>query len=108
MLFSPFTGFAAQAVCLIITGYTENWVVAVVCLTFSVGFGGFAFSGFFVNHLDIAPPFAGILLGISNTVATIPGILSPLLTGQIVKHQVSGIFSVPPVGNCHSGDTRGQ
>lgn len=75
--------------CLILTGYTTNWLVAVVCVTFAVGLGGFAFSGFFVNHLDIAPPYAGVLMGISNTFATIPGIVSPLLTGIIVNHQVS-------------------
>ena len=59
-----------------------------ICLTLAVGGGGFAFSGFYVNHLDIAPPFAGILMGITNTVATLPGIISPLLTGTIVQHQV--------------------
>ena len=59
-----------------------------------MGGGGFAFSGFFVNHLDIAPPFAGILIGLSNTVATLPGIISPLLTGVIVQHHVSNRQSV--------------
>ena len=59
-----------------------------------MGGGGFAFSGFFVNHLDIAPPFASILIGLSNTVATLPGIISPLLTGVIVQHHVSNRQSV--------------
>ena len=83
-----FLGFVCQGIFLVIAGYTSNWLVAVVCLTLAVGGGGFAFSGFFVNHLDIAPPLAGILMGISNAVATIPGILSPLLTGVIVQHHV--------------------
>lgn len=84
-LFNSF-GFVCQGICIVIAGYTTNWLVAVVCLTLAVGGGGFAFSGFFVNHLDIAPPFAGILIGLSNTVATLPGIISPLLTGVIVQH----------------------
>ena len=83
-----FVAFFCQGACIIVAGYTTNWLVAVACLTFAVGGGGFAFSGFFVNHLDIAPPFAGILMGISNAVATLPGIISPLLTGVIVQHQV--------------------
>ncbi|KAL9965860.1 hypothetical protein ACROYT_G029714 [Oculina patagonica] len=87
-LFNSF-GFVCQGVCIVIAGYTNNWLVAVVCLTLAVGGGGFAFSGFFVNHLDIAPQFGGILMGISNTVATLPGIVSPLLTGVIVQHQSS-------------------
>jgi hypothetical protein len=32
-------------------------------------------------------------MGISNTVATLPGILSPLLTGAIVQDQVSMKFT---------------
>ena len=91
---SFFPGFVCQGICIVIAGYTTNWLVAVVCLTLAVGGGGFAFSGFFVNHLDIAPPFAGILIGLSNTVATLPGIISPLLTGVIVQHHVSNRQSV--------------
>lgn len=80
-------GFIAQGLCLVIAGYTRDWLTAVIALTFSVGIGGLAYSGFFVNHLDIAPPYAGILMGISNTVATLPGIFSPLITGFITVHQ---------------------
>lgn len=87
-LFNSF-GFVCQGVCIIIAGYTTNWLVAVVCLTLAVGGGGLAFSGFFVNHLDIAPPFSGVLMGVTNMVATLPGIISPLLTGVIVQHQSS-------------------
>jgi ACS family sodium-dependent inorganic phosphate cotransporter len=38
-----------------------------------------------VNHLDIGPKYAGALVGITNTAATIPGILAPFLTGLIVE-----------------------
>jgi len=34
--------------------------------------------------LDVAPKYAAILMGISNTVGTIPGIICPSLTGAIV------------------------
>lgn len=44
---------------------------------------------FSVNHLDIAPQYASVLMGISNTFATIPGIVSPALTGYIVTNSVS-------------------
>ena len=89
------TGCITRAVCLIITGYTTNWLVTVICMTFAVGLGGFTYSGFMVNHLDIAPPYAGVLLGITNMFATIPGIVSPLLTGVIAQHHVSFTSNEP-------------
>lgn len=41
-----------------------------------------------VNHLDIAPQHASVLMGLSNTVATLPGIISPSLAGAIVSDKV--------------------
>jgi MFS transporter, ACS family, solute carrier family 17 (sodium-dependent inorganic phosphate cotransporter), other len=67
-------------------------VAVVAFLTVAVGFGGFAWAGFSVNPLDIAPQFASILMGLSNTVATLPGMVSPLLTGHLVQHKVLKIF----------------
>jgi ACS family sodium-dependent inorganic phosphate cotransporter len=37
------------------------------------------------NHLDIGPKYAGVLVGLTNTAATIPGIMAPVITGFIVK-----------------------
>lgn len=47
------------------------------------------FSHVRVNHLDIAPPYASILMGISNTFATLPGMFSPVVTGHLVQHKVT-------------------
>ncbi|KAK3733919.1 hypothetical protein QZH41_000980 [Actinostola sp. cb2023] len=88
------TGFIAQAIALVVVGYTGDWKLVVVFLTVSVGLNGFVYSGFFVNHLDIAPQYAGVLIGISNTIATLPGIFSPLLTGIIVQHHTAGEWRV--------------
>ena len=32
--------------------------------------------------------FYSLIMGVSNTVATVPGILSPLITGYIVQNKV--------------------
>ena len=56
-----------------------------ICYIYILRFG--------VNHLDVAPNYAAILMGISNTVGTIPGILSPAVTGAIVKDRVGISFS---------------
>ncbi|KAK6173305.1 hypothetical protein SNE40_016781 [Patella caerulea] len=77
--------FAIQAVFMITAGYLLTPVAAITCLTIAVGLGGFAWAGIGVNQLDIAPQYASILMGLSNTFATLPGIVSPSLTGAIVQ-----------------------
>lgn len=65
-----------------------NIHVGVLVLVIGGGIEGLAWAGFAVNHLDIAPRYASILFGITNTSATIPGILSPLLVGYITENKV--------------------
>lgn len=58
-------------------------IEAVVLLTIAVGLCGFHFSGYFINHGDIAPAYAGTLFGISNCIATIPGIVAPYVVAEL-------------------------
>lgn len=44
-----------------------------------------------MNHLDVGPRYAGVLMGISNTIATIPGIVGVAATGFIL--QATGSFA---------------
>ena len=88
-----YTGFLFQGVFLIVVGYSESKHVAVFGLTMAVGFGGLAWSGFIINHLDIAPRYASLLLGISNCFATIPGIISPLVVGFVTTNEVGLMYS---------------
>ncbi|KAK7872936.1 hypothetical protein R5R35_004255 [Gryllus longicercus] len=48
---------------------------------------GGMFVGFLSNHIDLAPNFAGRLMAITNTIATIPGILMPILIGVLTEGQ---------------------
>lgn len=70
---------------MIIAAYLLDPIPSMICITIAVGLGAFAWSGFAVNHLDVAPQYASVLMGIGNTFATIPGIVSPTLTGLLVK-----------------------
>uniref|UniRef100_A0A667X8J6 Sialin n=1 Tax=Myripristis murdjan TaxID=586833 RepID=A0A667X8J6_9TELE len=73
-------GMIGPAVFLVAAGYTGcNYILAVTFLTVSSSLGGLSASGFNINHLDIAPSYAGILLGITNTFATIPGMVGPVI-----------------------------
>lgn len=47
------------------------------------------FCGFLSNHIDIAPNYAGTLMAITNTVATIPGIIMPIFVGAVTHGNVS-------------------
>lgn len=80
-------GFLSQALFMVIVGYTKDKNLAIVGLTLAVGLGGFTWTGFPINHLDIAPRYASILFGISNCLATVPGIISPLVVGIITPNE---------------------
>ncbi|NP_001005398.1 vesicular glutamate transporter 2.1 isoform 2 [Danio rerio] len=80
-------GFGMEATLLLIVGYSHSKGVAISFLVLAVGFSGFAISGFNVNHLDIAPRYASILMGISNGVGTLSGMVCPLIVGAMTKHK---------------------
>ncbi|KAF2363470.1 Major facilitator superfamily [Trinorchestia longiramus] len=42
--------------------------------------------GFNVNHLDIAPKYASILMGISNGAGTLSGMFCPIVVEELTKH----------------------
>ncbi|CAK9294379.1 unnamed protein product [Gordionus sp. m RMFG-2023] len=79
-------GLVIPACFLIGVGYVEcNVPLAISLLTIGVGFTGMAHVGFFVSHLDIAPPFAGMLMSLTNTIATIPGAVAPSVAAAITR-----------------------
>ena len=78
------------AACLVAINYAgcnKGLVIALLCAT--VGINGFQFSSLQVNHIDIAPNFAGTLMGFTNCVANIMGFLAPMIIGNIVSGHVS-------------------
>ena len=102
-----------EAFFLLIVGCSHGKTAAIVCLVFAVGFSGFAISGshyhiniqevpnsttkqvlrfnnsgFNVNHLDIAPRYASILMGISNGAGTLSGMICPLVVSEVTKNKV--------------------
>ena len=66
-------------------------IAAITLVTLSLACNGFGTGAFAANHLDIAPRYAGILMGISNTVATIPGIIGVAAAGFVLR--ATGSFS---------------
>ncbi|GFO24631.1 vesicular glutamate transporter 1 [Plakobranchus ocellatus] len=80
-------GKVVPAVMLIALGYVDcsKPALAIVLLILAVSLTGSQYSGYLVNHVDIAPKFAGILFGISNSLAAVTGFISPVVVGVITQ-----------------------
>ena len=60
--------------------------VAAACLSIATGMGGFAASaGYWATFVDLSPRHSQILLALSNSVASVPGIIGVSLTGSILS-----------------------
>ena len=77
-------GFGGSALTLMFVGYVQDVTMAIALMTLGSVIGAFASSGFAVNHLDIAPRQAGVVMGLSNTAGTIPGIIGVTISGFIL------------------------
>ncbi|XP_076275641.1 sialin-like [Rhynchophorus ferrugineus] len=76
-------------ICFIALCYIESRGAAVALMTIAITAIGGMFCGFLSNHIDIAPNFAGTLMAITNTVATIPGIVVPIFVSELTKRDDS-------------------
>lgn len=77
--------FGGAGLFLVLLTHTTSPGMTIVCITLGLGSLACFSSGMGINHLDIGPKYAGVLVGLTNTAATIPGILAPIITGFIVK-----------------------
>lgn len=69
--------------------------LAVILMGIGITSIGGMFCGFLANHIDIAPNYAGTLMAITNTAATLPGITVPVFVGQITHgNQTIGAWRV--------------
>ncbi|CAD7015092.1 putative inorganic phosphate cotransporter [Ceratitis capitata] len=73
-------------VTLISLGYLrpDQGDLAIILLTVTVAINTLGHFGYAVNHLDLAPNFAGTLMGIVNCSSNVMGIIAPLVVGYIV------------------------
>ncbi|KAG1674434.1 hypothetical protein FOA52_012962 [Chlamydomonas sp. UWO 241] len=95
-------GFVAAAACLMLMPAASGVIPGVAATTLSLGALGFSRGGFSVNHMDIAPRFAGVVMGISNTAGTLSGVIGVAVTGIILDWRggadnISGWYSAHAV-----------
>jgi ACS family sodium-dependent inorganic phosphate cotransporter len=78
-------GFGAIAVALLVVPHVSSATLAIGVLCASAALGAAVAAGFGTNHLDIAPRHAGVVMGLSNTAGTLPGVIGVPLSGWIVE-----------------------
>ncbi|XP_046680598.1 putative inorganic phosphate cotransporter isoform X3 [Homalodisca vitripennis] len=66
---------------------STNVLAAVILITITGALNAGVYPGFFANSLDLAPNFAGLLMGIVNGLSTLSPILAPIVTGYIVTDE---------------------
>lgn len=57
----------------------------IALFTLATTLQGGIYTGFIVNHIDIAPNFAGTLFGMTNAMGTIPSWIGPLVAGSLTR-----------------------
>lgn len=81
------------ALSLVAASYTGcSAPLTVGLLSMGVGLMGGTMSGYRINHLDISPRFAGILMSLTNCIANVFALLAPLIAGFIIEGKVSTAF----------------
>lgn len=91
-----FTAIAAfgPGIFVVLASYAGCDRVAVVALfVLGMGFMGTFYSGFKANSLDLAPNYAGTIMGIANGLGGLTGVAGPYVVGLLTKN-VSGKWPV--------------
>ena len=87
-IFIYVSAFLAATIFLLVCGYFGTTPLrAVTFLTVAIGFQGLVTAGYFVNHLDIAPRYSGVLMGISNLVSNLTGFIATPIA-KALTHEV--------------------
>jgi len=89
-------GYLVPACLMVATSYVgcEDTALAVVLFSLALGISALNMSSYNVNHLDIAPRYAGVLMGITNSAGTIPGMVGPYVVGYLTDNEVMFLSSM--------------
>ncbi|XP_066253943.1 putative inorganic phosphate cotransporter isoform X2 [Euwallacea similis] len=82
-------GLVGCAICLTTLSFVEANRIkeSVILLVLAVGVLASCMSGWSINHIDLSPKYAGALMGLTNGLAHIAAVVSPLVNQLVVKDQ---------------------
>lgn len=78
-------GFSTAIVALMAMPGASGVASGVLFTTLTLGTLGLSRGGFSVNHMDIAPKYAGMVMGFANTAGTLAGVVGVAVTGFILE-----------------------
>lgn len=81
--------WGGAAALLVLAVSSPGVVMTVTLLTMAVGINAGTYMGYLINSLDLAPNFAGLLMGITNGFSNVTSIVGPIIAGVIVNDEVS-------------------
>ena len=83
-------GFVMPAIFIVIVGHIDCTLpyVAVAFMMTCLGFMAFIAAGVLPNHMELAPPFAGSVMGIINTAANISGVIVPTIVAAMTEQVI--------------------
>ncbi|CAG9861485.1 unnamed protein product [Phyllotreta striolata] len=87
-------GLIGPALFLAIFCVVDHLAFALILVSISMGLSASNSAGHLSNHVDIAPNYAGTTFAISNTIATVPGILCGPVTASLVTYSDGKWMSV--------------
>lgn len=83
-------GLVGSAAFLLMVRDAGDATTAMWLMSGALGLTACTWAGFTPNHLEIAPRYADVLLGLTNTFGTLPGIIGVAVTGWLVD--VTGTY----------------
>lgn len=83
-------GLWLPAFAMIALGYVgkDDTELAVFMLTLAVALNAASYVGFLINHMDLSPNYAGIMMGLTNGISNVMSLLGPLFVGVVVTEPV--------------------
>ena len=87
------SALSGVAVFLLLVQTAPSPAVGVLLMCGASGSLALCMAGFAVNSFDIAPGYADVIWGISNTAGTVPGIVGVAVTGWLVER--TGSYTTP-------------
>jgi len=78
-------GLVGSGAFLVLASQATNAGMAVALMCGALGFHALTLVGFVPNYLDIAPRHADVLVGVTNVLGTLPGVVGIAITGWLVE-----------------------